>query len=200
MLGMAILEGKQRPEEMAINHLDQRMQFVQLVFHRRAGEHEAARAVDPSHRLGGAGRPVLDALRLIEDEQIHPPLLDRRQITVQAIIGGHRPPLPFCNPCPLADLAQSANDRCRLAGEPFDLLGPLPDERCRGDEEDVLEAGLALQHARGGDGLRCLAQPHIVGEQGATAARQEEGSFALYWCRVMPRSRRASFGSLAPLG
>ena len=64
------VETEQRPEQLRIEVLDDRVELVDAVLDRRAGQHEgdrASAATSPPRRLG---LPVLDALRLVEDDDV----------------------------------------------------------------------------------------------------------------------------------
>ena len=64
------VEAEQRPEQLGIEILHDRIELVDAVLDRRAGQHEGvgrAQRLDPPRRLG---LPVLDALRLVEHDDV----------------------------------------------------------------------------------------------------------------------------------
>ena len=64
------VEAEQRPEQLRIEVLDDRVELVDAVLDRRAGQHEGVRRaqrLDPARRLC---LPVLDALRLVEHDDV----------------------------------------------------------------------------------------------------------------------------------
>ena len=66
-------EGRTQPE--AIDELHDGDQFLEPVFQRRAGEHDGVGRGDLLDAAGGAGVPVLDALGLVENDQVRRPVL-----------------------------------------------------------------------------------------------------------------------------
>ena len=64
------VEAEQRAEQLRIEVLDDGIELVDAVLERRAGQHEGMRSaqlLDAPRRLG---LPVLDALRLVEDDDV----------------------------------------------------------------------------------------------------------------------------------
>ena len=63
-----------------------RVQLVEAVLQRRAGQDEGIGAAQPLHHVGGLGAPVLDPLRLVEDDQVEVPSGDFRQIAAHQLV------------------------------------------------------------------------------------------------------------------
>ncbi|HEX7679164.1 MAG TPA: hypothetical protein VF713_13625 [Thermoanaerobaculia bacterium] len=73
-----------KPER--IDEVDDRHQLLEPVLERRAGENDGVIGGDSLDRSGGARRPVLDALRLVEDHQIGSPAADAIEIGVNGVV------------------------------------------------------------------------------------------------------------------
>ena len=108
-----------RPQPMLIDELDDGDQFLELVFQRRAGQHDRIGAIDA---LQGARRnrvPVLHPLRFIDDDQFGRPGGDQVEIGLELLVVGD-----------LAEVVQgvvllplrpaAADDACRM----FRLAAP----------------------------------------------------------------------------
>ena len=64
------VEAEQRADQLRVEVLDDRIELVDAVLDRRAGQHEGvgrAQRLDPPR---GLGLPVLDALRLVEHDDV----------------------------------------------------------------------------------------------------------------------------------
>ena len=66
------VEPEQRAEQGGVEEIHDRIQLVDAVFDRRAGEDEGVAAVEPLDGLRGLGGPVLDALGLVEHDDVRP--------------------------------------------------------------------------------------------------------------------------------
>ena len=159
-------ETEHRPEPETVDKLDDRMQLLEPVLQRRAGQHEGVFRFELFDGLGRPGLPVLDPLGLVEDDQVGLPTADGLDVAVDDVVVGHLverigrvelvPPRtkPF-------------DDQGLAVGEPLDLLLPLVLQRRRRDDQHALNAGNPGEDLGGGDGLDGLAQPHVVGDQAA---------------------------------
>jgi hypothetical protein len=152
---------------MLIDELDDRDQLLQLVLERRAGQDEGIGAVDALQGARGNGVPVLDPLRLVDDDDLGRPGGDQVEIGLELLV--------------VRDLAEIVED---------EILLPL--SAAAGDG-----ARRALQPGRLGDllALRCLelirVRPYGVSRLGTTAwSRRSPGSATL-----PPSMRRAAVGT-----
>ena len=211
--GELLVEAPERSEEVRIHHLHEAVEIVEPVLDRRAGEDEGEAAPEPLHHRGGACPPVLDPLRLVQDEQV------RRHLCELALVGAHqlvardehRRRLGVGG---LPGLARARDHRDVIraeTGELADLAEPLVLQRRWADDQRPPHLAAPRELRHGGDGLGGLAQTHLVGEE-RPPARGEEGH-ALDLVRVelhsqsgLVRSCRAHLGfdraatPLQPLG
>ena len=75
-----------RPEAEAIDELDDGDQFLQPVLQRRAGEDDGVGRGDLLDAAGDARVPVLDALGLVEDDQVGRPGVDQVEVGVDGVV------------------------------------------------------------------------------------------------------------------
>ena len=71
------VETEQGAEELGVQELDDRVDLVDSVLERGAGEDEGVSAVEFLHRVRGLGLPVLDALGFVEDHEVGPQRLQK---------------------------------------------------------------------------------------------------------------------------
>ena len=173
------VEAEQRSEEIGVEELDDRVDLVDAVLERRAGEHEGVPALELLHRIRGLGLPVLDALGLVEDHDVGPERVEklvavRHDLLVvaereegMAPVGGE----------PRGVAAE--HDGRGEVGELGDLLLPLGFQRRGRDHEDALDSAQAPQQRAGGDGLDGLPETHVVGKEHALPEREVERSLDL---------------------
>jgi hypothetical protein len=78
-------EPERRAEAMSVHELDDRDQFLQPVLERRPGRYDRVRRRDALHAPRGSRVPVLDALRLVQNDQIRGPRGDEVENSVDRI-------------------------------------------------------------------------------------------------------------------
>ena len=134
------VEAEQGTEDTGVEELHDRIDLVDAVLHRCAGEYEGVGAVQPLDRDGGFGLPVLDALGLVQNDDIRgenvidfidvgPDLLvigekkERRLVVLAQALG-----------------ARSLDDMSGQVGELGDLLLPFALERGGGDHQHSPDA------------------------------------------------------------
>jgi hypothetical protein len=175
------VEPEERAEESGVEEVDDGAEFVDAVFDRSAGEDEGIAAPEALDGLGGAGGPVLDALGLVEHDDVGAEALveieavghdllvvgdgeeRRRRIVVEA----------------RADGAGAIDEAQVERGEPADLLLPLGLQGGRGDDQYAASLAEAVKEGAGGDGLDGFAEAHLVGEQRAFGEGEVQHAFAL---------------------
>src|SRR3989304_1016694 len=145
------------------------------VLHRRPGEHEAIGRIELLHRQRGLGGPVLDPLRLVEDDEIRPPGADEIQIADELlVVRDEEPPPPPADPAG-APQGVAGGDRLRGLAEAH-VVGeqepPVRKEPLHGlalvGVESLLERADRLHEA-------VQVPAALDGARGAPAILQEQG-------------------------
>ncbi len=142
------VEAEEGAEQGGIEKLHDRVDLVDAVLERRAGEDERVGAAQPFDGLGGAALPVLDALGLVEHDHVRgEPLLHGVAVEEDLLVVGEIEEGAF------AVLGQAlgagtGDDPRRQAGETGDLLLPLPLEGGRADDEHAFDAAQAPEEPR----------------------------------------------------
>ncbi len=197
-VGVDGVEGTQAPlrlQSPVVDPLDDRCQFLDAVLHRRAGEHQAIGGRQALDRQGGLGRPVLDALRLVEHDEVRGPEANRLQVAEDLLIIDDED-TGACGTVTLLPLGGgTVDDRDRKLGEQGPLARPLRFERRRGDDQSTADTASAPEDVAAGDRLGRLAQAHVVGQE--EVARRQEPFDALPLVRIQrslePLDRRLEF-------
>ena len=173
------VEAKQRSQEIGVQELDDRVDLVDAVLERRAGQHEGVPALEPLHRVRGLGVPVLDALGLVEDHDVGPKRIEKvLSIRHDLLVVTQRE--EGAAPVGRAPRRPGAgHDGRREVGELGDLLLPLGLERRGRDHEDPLDPAQLAKKRAGGNGLDRLSQTHVVGKEHALSEREMEHSLDL---------------------
>ena len=85
---MFVQQAKRRAEAEAIDKLHDRDQLFEAILERRPGKDDGVWRGDALDAAGGAGGPVLDALRFIEDDEVGPPRPDQVEVAVDGVVVG----------------------------------------------------------------------------------------------------------------
>ena len=175
------VEAEQRSEHGRIEEGHQRVDLVDAVFDRRAGEDEGVAAAQALDGLRGLGVPVLDPLRFVQDHDVGlQPLVDVQRVGQHLLViddGEER----RGGIAPEAFPPGAEHELVAEARETLDLLLPFGLERGRRDDQHAGSLAEPVQQRAGGDGLDGLAQPHLVGQQRALGEGQVQHAFALVW-------------------
>ena len=83
---MTVEKSKCRSETPVVDELDDREKIVEPILQRRAGEHEGERRTQALDGLSRLRFPVLDALALIQNDQIPLHALDRDKVTQYLLV------------------------------------------------------------------------------------------------------------------
>ena len=173
------VEAKERTEEVGVQELDDGVDLVDPVLERRAGQDEGVAALELLYRSSGLRLPVLDTLGLVEDDYIGPQRSEQIFAVGNHLLvvaeGEERVPRIRC----AAGQRAAEHHRGRQVGEGGDLLLPFGLERSRRHHQDPLDSAKLAQQCARRDGLHGLAEPHVVGEQGALAEREVENALDL---------------------
>ena len=175
------VEPEQRAEDRRVEEADQRIQFVDAVFQRRAGEHPGVAAAQAFDGEGGLRVPVLDALRLVEDDDLGlQPFVDLQRVGQHRVVGDHREKRRGRPLVRRQTLGAAAFERLQgQAGETPDLFLPFALQRGRRDDQHALHPPEPPQQRAGGHRLDGLAEAHLVGQQRALGASEVQHPLAL---------------------
>ena len=173
------IEAEQRTQQARIEVLHDRVDLVDAVLDRRAGEHERIGRCQRLHRARRLGVPVLDPLRLVEDDDVGPQrAVDVGGVDDDLLVVDHGEEAGLRvlrEPC-----RPAAGDQQRGgAAEPRDLLLPFAFERRRAHHQHTGDPVQPAQQFGGGDRLDGLAEAHVVGQQRALAEGEVEHALAL---------------------
>ena len=173
------VEAKERPEKVGVQELDNGVDLVDPVLERRAGQDEGVAALELLYRHCGLRLPVLDALCLVENDDIGPQ--HREQVLAVGhhllVVAEREESVPRIRGA--AGQWPTEHHRGRQFGEGGDLLLPFGLERSRRHHQNPLHSAKLAQQCARRDGLHGLAEPHVVGEQGALAEREVEHALDL---------------------
>jgi hypothetical protein len=160
------VEAEERAEHRGVEEIDDRVEFVDAIFDRRAGEHEGMATAQPFDRLGGERVPRLDALGFVEHDNVGAQAaVQFGHVGAGLLVVDHREerrPVVGGEPGGARPDDNLARQRC----EPADLFLPLRLDRGRGDHQHPPGLSKPVQQGAGGDGLDGFAQAHFVGEKG----------------------------------
>ena len=121
---MLVQQPVRRAEAVAIHKLHNRDQLFQPVLQRGAGQDDGVRRGDLFDTAGSARVPILDALGLVQDDEVRRPGLDQIKITVNRVVV-HDLVESIAREMLLAACAESANHLGGALGELVDLALPL---------------------------------------------------------------------------
>ena len=168
--GEALAELGQAAQQAGIEQVQQRPEFVEAVFHRRAGEGNAALAAEASGgpRHGGVG--IFELLGLVKHQPAPGQLRQCGGIAAEHAIAGEqhatgaelleRPPQRRCGAGPLGAVVQPHIQGGR---EALQLPPPVAQQGHRRHHQGGRREGIGQQ---GGDQLGGFAQAHVVRQAG----------------------------------
>jgi hypothetical protein len=179
-----LVEPPERTEEVRVRHLHQAVEVVEPVLERRAREHEGEAAPDALHHRGRARAPVLDALRLVDDEQVRGEVEDLPLVGADELVARDedRRRIGVESAALLAPARHHGDVLLRELRELPDLAQPLVLQRRGAHNERPPHLAPPPEPGHGGDGLGRLAEAHLVGEE-RPSPRGEEGD-ALHLVRI----------------
>jgi hypothetical protein len=148
-----------------VDPLDNRRQLVKAVLHRRARQHEAIRRIQALDGQRGLGRPVLDPLRLVEDDDVRGPFADEIEVTNELLVIPQEESAPAGLDRGLALAGRPLDDGRGRVGEELPFTEPLKLQRGRHDDQPAADAARVPEGMTGGNRLRGLAETHVVGEE-----------------------------------
>ena len=170
------LEGGAEP--IAVDELHDGDQLFQAILQRRSREHDGIGGSDALDAAGHARVPVLDALGLVENDQVGVPGLDKIEIAMDGVVV-HDLEEGIGAEADLALCPQTANDLNRALHRTFDLALPLVLEGGGADNEHPFDAEQPGHDFAGGNGLNGFAKPHFVADETAAGFGGEQGPFPL---------------------
>ena len=187
------VEPEERAEDFGVEEIDERIQFVDAVLQRRAGEHEGEGAAQQFDRARGARRPVLDALCFVEHHDVgREAFVDVEHIAAHLLVihqRKHRRVLCVVSR-PLA--ASAIDDLIVERGELANLLLPFGLQRCGRDHEHALRPAQPVQQRTRGNGLDGFPQAHLVGQHRAPLEGEVQHAVALIRIQWHQRDLRGS--------
>ncbi len=161
-----------------VDELHDRVQFIEPVFQRRSRQDQCkarTQRLDHPRRLG---RPVLDPLPFIQNDQVPLHLLNRLQVAHHLFVIADREKTPVV--ILFKSLLGRSHDQLRIAiAETADFAEPLRFERSRTDHQHTSHPCHACQQLGHADPLDRLAQSHIVGQHGAPRTDSERDAIQL---------------------
>jgi hypothetical protein len=165
-------------EPVPVDELDDGDQFLEPVLQRCASEHDGVGALNALQGACGDGVPVLDALRLVNDDEIRRPGGDQIEIAGQRLVVGDFA-VPLFRVLALARGAQAMDHLGFAFGKAGNLALPLMLKRSRTNDEHALDAAVTGQQFHGGDGLYGFAKTHFVADQGTSGACRKQCALGL---------------------
>ena len=168
-----------RLQREVVDPLDDRRELVEPVLHRRAGQHEAVRRIQALHGECGLGRPVLDPLGLVEHDDVRRPVANDVDVTNELLVVPQEESAATRLERGAALGGRPVDDGGGRVGEELPLTKPLRLERGGNDEQAAADAAGVPQGVAGGNRLRGLAEPHVVGQEQASLHEKPLDAFAL---------------------
>ena len=182
---MAMEEAEGRRQAAVVDELDHRVEVVQAVLQRRAGQHQGEGRAEALDDPGRFRFPVLDPLPFVEDYQVPADPLDGQDVAEHLlVVADGEEAVVVVLPCPLGG---AADDKLHGAvGEAANLAPPLRLERGGADHQHLADAGLAGENFGGAYALDRLAQAHVVGQDCPAGSRGEGNPFELVRAATRP--------------
>ncbi len=164
------VEPEQGAKHRRIQERHQRVDFVYTVFDWGAGEHEGTAALQTFDGLSGLGVPVLDALSLVQDDDVRlQACVDVERIFEHPLVVHDREEWSR-GVQPQAAMPVTEDKLVGEFHEALDLFLPFGLQGCRGYHNDAGCLAQAMQQSTGCYGLYSLAQTHLVGQKRALLA------------------------------
>src|SRR5207249_9810482 len=175
---MVMKQPERRSEAVLVDELDDRDQLLEPVLEGRAGEDERVGRDDLLHAARRARGPVLDALRLVEDQQVRRPGSDQVEVAMDRVVADDL--VEACGrEAALALRPGSSDHDHRPLREAPALALPLVLEGRGAHDEHPLEPDVTGEDLRGGDGLQGLPEPHLVRDEAPPGPGGEERPLTL---------------------
>src|SRR5580658_6347179 len=124
---------------MGVDEGDHRMEIVQSVLERRACQDEREPRAQSLDDPAGLRLPVLDALPLVEDDEVPADLLDVQDVLQDLLVVANGEE-GVATLGPSAAARGPAHELGRAVGEPLDLAAPLRLQRRRAYDEHLPDA------------------------------------------------------------
>jgi len=173
------VKAEERAQHLRIQHGHQRIDVINAVLQRRAGQHKHIAALELFHGLRGLGVPVLDALRLVQDHAVwlqH--RIDQRSVAHDLLVVGQREKgRPLIRR--LACGAVTKHGQEGEIGKEPDLLFPLGFQRGRRNHEHTLDMPQPMEQRGRGHGLRGFAETHLVSQHRALSESEMQHALTL---------------------
>ena len=169
-------EGGSQPA--VVDELDHRIQIVQPVLQRRAGQNQGERRSKAFDDTAGFGFPVLDALAFVQDDQVPFHTLNGQDVAQNLLVVADREEAVVVVLC--RSSRRVADDQLAIpVTEPVDLVAPLRFERRGANDENLLDAGFPGEQLGDADALDRFAQPHVISQDGSAGPDGESDAVKL---------------------
>ena len=168
-----------RLQRQVVHPLHDRRELVEPVLHRRARQDEPVRGIQSLHGARGLGRPVLDPLGLVEHDDVRGPVANHVEVANELLVVAQEESPAARVECGAALGGTAVDDRRRGIREELPLAKPLGLERGGDHEQPTADAAGPPEGVAGGDGLRGLAEAHVIGEEKPPAHEEPLDALAL---------------------
>ncbi len=175
---MLMMEPEIRPQPSVVDKLDYRVEFLEAIFQRSAGQDDRVQGAQTFYGFAGLGFPVLYPLPFIENDQIPSSLFDISQITKNLLVVANCKKL-FTEVEILSLRRRSRHYLHRAPRKALDLIPPLRFHGCRTDHQDLSDPALPGKELRRADRLYCFSKPHVVGQNGSPRPDTERDTLEL---------------------
>ena len=174
------VEAEEASEEPGVHELGDGVEFVDPILERGAGQNECKAGREPLERASRLRLPVLDALRLVENDKIWTEdFVDLLPVSENLLVvrddeegaGFAVTRKPFA--------AVAGEKLGRNVGEELNLVRPLALEGSRDDNENATHLRDLLHEQRGGDRLHGLPEAHFVGKYRPSLGGEMQSAFDL---------------------
>jgi len=148
-------------EPPVVDEFDDREQVVESILQWRTGEHEREGRSQALRRLRRLRLPVLDALALVQNDQIPLCSIDCEDVTQHLLViaNSEETPVPVLS-SPLFGAPQY--DLRVTLREAENLAAPLGFDRSRANDQNFADARFASEQLRYSDALKGLPEAHVI--------------------------------------
>jgi hypothetical protein len=162
-----------------VDPVEQRPEVVDLVEHRRAGEQEVPRHIQPEHRLGSLALAGLDVVGLVVHGDVEAHVVQRVEMGDHLLVADDQDVGVELSELLVSLLRRAVEHVVREEGHLLDLVRPVPLQGGRRDDEGALGAVDLKRDAGDGQRLKRLAKPHHVGQEKGAHPSEAANAVAL---------------------
>ncbi len=198
---MLVEEPKAGPQATIIDELHDRIEIVEPVFQRGAGEHQREARAQAFDHARGLGLVVLDALAFVENDQVPGHAFDRENVAEHLLVVAHGKKATVG--ISRLTLRRRAADKLHIAiAKAMNLGPPLALERRGTHDQHLTHTGLAGQQLGHAHALNRFSETHVVGQDRPSGAGGKCHAIELIGQERRLQERRAErmIGRIAPNG